>query len=76
MNNKERQIIAAINNAAINENEINLFYSINENNLKICNETIQLKYLKCSLSNFKNILTQIKNREIVTRNLNLIEIYI
>lgn len=76
MNDKERKIIAAINHNAVNESEINLFFSINENVLRICNDTLQLKLIKCSLSNFKTILTQIKKNEIVTRNLNSIEIYI
>lgn len=76
MNDKERKIIAAINYNAVNENEINLFFSINENVLRICNDTIQLHLINCSLSNFKTILTQIKKNEIVTRNLNSIEIYI
>ena len=75
MNNKERRIIAAINNAAITESEINLYYDLNDT-LFICNDTIQLNRLNCSLSNFKQVLTMINNKQIITRSLNRIEIYI
>lgn len=78
MNNKERKIISKINYHAINEHEINLYYDLEQNNLYICNDSIQLNNLNCSLSNFKTILTELKRKtELKTDNINgLIEIYL
>ena len=78
MNDKERKIISKINKYAINESEINLSFDITNNILWICNDYITLERIDCSLTNFKLILTELKNKtNIKTDTINgLIEIYL
>lgn len=57
-----RKVKSNIIGLGITENEINLFYFINENRLQICNEYVVVhNYVNFSLTNFKQILSFIKN---------------
>lgn len=59
------------------ENEINLFYFINENQLHINNKFVRLKYYyKISLTNFYKILTMIRNEKFNKNKINKIEVYL
>lgn len=57
-----RKIRANILNYGITENEINLYYFINQGVLKICCDVCELNsYVKFSLTNFNQLLSFIKN---------------
>lgn len=62
LNDKLRTIKMRIMRNCIIENEINLVYFMNENNLHIYNDLVRLDVIdKVSLTNFNKLLSLIKN---------------
>lgn len=74
-----RNVKSAIKRNCRDENEVNLFYFMNSNQLHINNEYIRIEWFdKFSLTNFYKILSMIKNDEefIYQDKLKQIEIYL
>ena len=82
MSDKTRNVKSAIIVSGVSENEINVFYFINQNIIKICNEYVELKSInRFSLTNFKQLLSVIKNddefkKSIVSDKIKNFEIYL